>query len=370
VIPRWRPDDPDRQILLAGLIVRAAATVLFVAVLILVVPAPGQRLASVALTAIIALESAVVVGWWLRRDCVAPVALVLDVPFGAALIVAGTYLTASGLGGDWSAFVLSYTVLASMTVGFASRGIGSAALNGLVWGLAGFGSAVTIAHQAPLAAAFLLPSYLINPIVGATCARLLRSSATVFEAARGAELRYAAEVAESRERVRYGQVLHDRILQTMETLAREGVIGDDRVRERVRAQAAWLRRFVETPDLVPDGFSERLTTVAREAERSGTRVELNDAALLVHPVVLAPQRSDVVIGSIRRLLAALGGPGARVVMRVTVESSAVLLTLLSLSERGALPEDEVEKVRAEVLAVGGELEVEPLPYVQLRVPRS
>jgi hypothetical protein len=369
VIPHWRPDDPDRQILLAGLTVRAAAMALFAVAVLLATPAPGQRLAATIVTAVVALEAAVVVAWWLRRDRVATAALWLDLPFGMALIIAGTALTTAGTGGDWSGFILSYTVLASLTVGFAHRGISAAALSGLLWGLASFGAAVIIAHKPPLAAAaFLLPSYLINPIVGATCGRLLRSSAAAFEAARDAELRHAAAVAEARERVRYGQALHDRILQTMETLARAGVIGDDGVRDRVRAQAAWLRRFVETAELEPDGFPERLTTVAREAEAAGTRVELNDAALLVHPAPLPPPLSDVVIDSARRLLAALGGPGVRIVMRVTVEPTSLMLTLLSRSADGALPETDIAVVRAAVLAAGGELDVEPLPYIQLRVP--
>jgi hypothetical protein len=74
----------------------------------------------------------------------------------------------------------------------------------------------------------------VNSVVGWTSARVLRRGTAELDAV---------------ERSRHAWALHDRVLQTLKTLANRVTLADPALLARVVEDAAWLRMFVETGEL-------------------------------------------------------------------------------------------------------------------------
>lgn len=113
-------------------------------------------------------------------------------------------------------------------------------------------------------------------------------------------VRMAATVRELEEAELRGAMtrdLHDRVLQTLEFLCREGLIADARVRDHVAADAVWLRNLVRNELGRPEsGLRSRIEEVAARHTAAGLRVELNTAGL--DAVRLAARSEDALIGAL------------------------------------------------------------------------
>lgn len=367
----WRrTSGPDRLVLLAGTTVRLAAIVMLAAAIPLAwrhFPHPGW---SLLLGLLVAAENALVVSQWLTTRRIGGETLAVDLPFGVAALLANAALATRQGPGGWTGFVFPHTVMIALTLGLACRRPALAVLAGLTWALADLLGSALIGHLPLVASLYVLPAYLINPIVGTTCARLLRRATEELDAARIAAVHEVAEVATEQERVRYAHALHDRILQTLETLARGGVTAGP-LRDRVQDEAAWLRRFVETGVADDsDDLASALAAAARTVARSGTRVELNDAGLRsgVLPDLLDGPAREALVESTHHLLSALGRPPGGIVVRASWERGGVLVTVLSTTPSGPLDQDEIDSVEARLVGAGGEFRLEPLPYAELWMP--
>ncbi|WP_426800411.1 sensor histidine kinase [Streptomyces sp. YGL11-2] len=90
----------------------------------------------------------------------------------------------------------------------------------------------------------------------------------------------AQEAARSEERERHQRILHDRVLQIMEMLARGDRRFDTGVRSQVAHEAAWLRDLVETGrEREPGNLVAELEALARAYALQHLRVEVNTAGL-------------------------------------------------------------------------------------------
>ena len=83
-------------------------------------------------------------------------------------------------------------------------------------------------------------------------------------------------LARDRERLRHARMLHDRVLQTMETLARGQWIADATLKARVAEEATWLRGLVEGTDEATGGdlLGEALTNVIKHAATASAVLRL------------------------------------------------------------------------------------------------
>jgi signal transduction histidine kinase len=362
----------DRLVLLAGLTVRVAAVAMLAYVLPLTwahLPRPG---ASALLAVLLAAESLAVVAWWLARHRLDPRVLWLDLPTGVLALLAGTALVGRHGPLGWAMFVYPYMILISFAVGLTCRRLVDAVAFGALWGVT---NAVGLAlfHPVPVPGEVLIvPAYLVNPAVGWGLARLLRRGADEVEAARIAAVRETADLVAAAQRAAAATALHDRVLQTLETLGRGETLADVELRERVRARAAWLRRYVETGQADQSGdLSVALEAAVRAARQAGITVEVNDARLRVAEPggLLGPAQRDVLVDAAYQTIAAFRGGGREIVVRATPEEGGVLVTVLSAGP--GLPDaEDISDARSRLDAIGGRLTIDAAPYAELWVPRT
>jgi signal transduction histidine kinase len=361
----------DRLVLAAAVTVRLAG----VAMLGYSVPLVWARLpypgATVLLALGMAVQSLAVVAWWLYRRRLDPAAVLVDLPAGLVVLVLGGALARPGVPG-WTWFGYPYTILVSLALGLACRSLAVVLGVGALWAGAALVAALGLVHaRLPLALSDA-PPFLVVPVVGWLCARLLRRTTDELDEARAVAEREVAALATAQERDRHTRALHDRVLQTLETLARGAAIGDPDTRDRVREQAEWLRRYVETGRVPADDLATGLAAVARLGARDGVAVQLNDARLrLAEPATdLPPAHRDLLVSATHEAVTALGRPGADVVVRATPEDGGVLVTVLALGTRetpGSAAQ-ELADTQEQVRRAGGRASVDPLPYVELWLP--
>lgn len=377
---------PDRLVLVAATAVRCAGVVMVGVALCLVwsqlpLPVPAAALAAALLA-----ENAALIIHWRRTRTLGAGALVVDVLFGALVVLVGTALARDRPPIGWTDFAFPYTVLLSFTLGLSARRLGVALLAGGVWATAQFTGAILYEGLAPAAALFIVPSYLVNPVVGWASARLLRRGTEELDTAWSVATARAAELTVERERARQAWALHDRLLQTVETLAARGLVTDPELRRQVVRSAVWLRRFIESGD--PDAGTDLAGRLAALAAEAGA--EFNAAGVEAR-VPVGRAVADALVEALDVFLRAL--PTGRVVVRVAVEGDGLLTTVLAFGgadrgtptgggtgSDGALLDGGprlgvgVENIRLTLSAVGGIVTVVPSDPgtldLELRIPVS
>ena len=188
----------------------------------------------------------------------------------------------------------------------------------------------------------------------------------------------ARELEQERARARLSRALHDRVLQTLEFLGRDGLLADPVMRDCVAAEATWLRDLVRGElGSCAGTLSGALDTVVERQARSGLRIELNTSGLgqqaIPNGIV------DAVSGAVTELLTNVRKhSGTRhAVIRAVAKQGAVTVTVLDRG-RGFDPvkaTDRVglrESVFARVRQVGGNVVVTSWPgagtHVEITVP--
>jgi hypothetical protein len=362
----FRVPGSDRMVVAAGVTIRTGGLVALGYTMPVVwarLPYPGW---SALLAAGLAGETAAVFGRWLRRGRADPATLALDVPTGVLALIVGSVLSRATYGGLVD-FVYPYTVFASTALGLSTRRLWPVLVAGLTWAVTFAACRVVVDHGALGDTISLTPGYVAQPVVGWLSARALRRRAAAIDESRQQVVAQAAELAGMAERTRHGRALHDRVLQTLEALARGDTLREPTVRARVAEQAAWLRWFVETGRVEQDDdLAAGLAAAARAAGRAGVRVQLNDAWLrAADGDGLGPERREILVRVVHQAISVVAGPGG-VVVRAVPDGAGVLVTLLG---SGEAPEpDEVEDLVGQLATVRGTVTVEPGPYLTLRVP--
>ncbi|BCB83012.1 sensor histidine kinase [Phytohabitans suffuscus] len=363
----------DRWVLAVGITVRLAAVVMLLCALPLIwhrLPYPGW---SVLLVLALTAETAAVVTWWLWRGRITAGPLVLDVLTGVLALAVCPILNAPHAVVGWTGFPYPHTVLVSFTYGLAPRRLWPAVAGGAALAATSAAGSVAI-DQVSLGHALLaVPGFLVNPTVGWLTARLMRRTSDQVESARTQAVAAAADLATARERNRHARALHDRVLQTMETLARGRTVAPEALRAQVVDQAAWLRHFVETGQASDDeDLPAGLAAATRAAVRAGVTVRLNDARLRLaaHPGVgdLPRERRDALVSAVHHTLTAIAGASGEVIVHAAPDRGGVLVTVLATGPAPPPSPDDVTELEQRLAPVGGRVVVEALPYVELWVP--
>ncbi|MFC4123176.1 sensor histidine kinase [Nonomuraea zeae] len=283
--------------------------------------------------------------------------------------------------GDWPGVVLPYALLMAVTAGLSFRtypavGAWAAALGGA------YVCGHVIAALEPWWAALPhVAGLLANAGVAGYVARLLMAGARELDLMRAEEVRRSARRSEERERARTARVLHDRILQTLEALVRDGWIADDGVRARVAGESRWLRDYLRGDD-APDGdVVAALEAVVREAVGRGLHVEFNAGRLRASPDRdrVPPETVDALAGALREALTNVA-KHARVQHAVVWADSRAGVLSLSVLDHGAGFDAErpppglgiARSIVDRVTAAGGAASIETAPgegtHVSVRIP--
>lgn len=315
----------------------------------------------------LALETAVVLALWRRAGSVTRAGLLIDVPAGVAALLTCAWLTPNPPQG-WSNFAHPYTILVAITLGLACRRPVPAVLLGMTWGAA-FSAAVTLFHHADLLFSLTAwPSYVANTLIGWAVGRLQVRADVSLEQARSQELAATTTLAAERVRLQQAGALHDRVLQTLETLAAGNLIANDEHRTQVRAHALWLRTFVRDGTSDSGSVTAALETAAETARRAGLTVDIHDATPATTAPSLAEAQRNALVNATAHLLGALAQQNESAVVHVEPEPDCLLVTILVTAGGTAPPDHDLAVARTLLTTAGGALHVEPLPYLELRVP--
>lgn len=229
-----------------------------------------------ALAVVVAAESAVLVAVNARRGALRRGWLTADVLFCAAALPVGAELASPQYGHTWAYFMYPFTLIASVGIGMTYRRPGVVVAMTTVLAGAYAASAMTFHGDPAWNVTPNAVSYYANTMVAWLVARQLRRTAVGADEGRAEAVARADELAEERERARHARMLHDRVLQTLEVLARSDWIADGDMRAHIATEAAWLRALVEGVPLdKPDDLLAALQAVVERQARTGLRVEFN-----------------------------------------------------------------------------------------------
>ncbi|GAA3642269.1 ATP-binding protein [Nonomuraea antimicrobica] len=229
----------------------------------------------------------------------------------------------------WPGSALPYVLLTAVMTGVSYRSWQAvAAWVGVLGGAFTYGSVMTgdewwavLPHVAGMVA---------NAGVAWYVTRILTRNAGDLDRARAEEVLRTAQLSEERERARTARLLHDRILQTLEALVRDGWIADDGVRARVAEESRWLRAYLRGDDGDPEGdVLAVLETVVRQAVGTGLHVEFNAGRLRGSPdrERVPPEIADALAGALREALTNVAKHAGVRHAVVWAESRAGVLTL-------------------------------------------
>ncbi|MGW2057906.1 sensor histidine kinase [Streptomyces sp. NPDC001840] len=341
--------------------------------------------AGLALVAVVFAESLALIAVALRRRRVPPRALVAaDAVVMAGALVAGGALAGPAHGHTWTYFAYPFSLLAS--VGFGLVFTRPAAVLALA-SLPAAAYAVTAVTRLGDPVWNAVPNsvpYLVNAGIAWAVATTLLRTGRELDAATAASSAHQAQLATERERLRHARLLHDRVLQTMETLARTPWIADAHLHAQVRAEAAWLRAFVRGDHSAHSGgdLADGLTTLAEDMARIGQSVEVHTAQLRSaahHHAAIPKEIADALVAAAREALTNVvkHAGGARAVVRAELTGDAVRVSVLD-NGKGFDPAELPRglgltgSVRDRIGAVGGRTVVDSEPgagtYVEMRVP--
>ncbi|GAA0264663.1 hypothetical protein GCM10009527_070880 [Actinomadura nitritigenes] len=339
---------------------------------------------AVLLAAAMFAESMLLAGRALRRGGPDPRAGWADLAAGCAALAANAALVAGADVHTWGFFAYPYTLVGSCALGLllprAWQVAAGAAALALVYGAADhLSSGQPLWNAVPNGASYLG----IAPVVWFV-ARQLRRMAAELDASRAEALELVRRRAVEAERERQSRMLHDRVLQTLETLGGGTWVADAWMRDQVRAEAAWLRWLVERGGAVPDGdvpdLASGLQALARDRARDGLRVEVRFPPPPQGDLSGVP---DAVAGALlgachEALTNVIKHAGTdRAVLGAAMEDGAVVVTVVDQG-RGFDPAARPRglglsrSVEGRVADVGGSVRVDAAPgagtCVELRVP--
>lgn len=233
------------------------------------------------LVAAIATESALLIMACARARAVRPAWVGADVVFCAAALAIGAALTAPGDGFTWANFMYPFTLITSVGISLAFRRL--LVIESLTVLLAvSYATSAVVVHRDPVWNT--IPNalnYFANTTVAWAVARQFRRNGKATDDSRVQAVAHAEQAAQQELRAQHSRALHDRVLQTMETLARGPWIADAGLRAHVASEAAWLRGFVENDDIVRPSADliGGLQDLVQSKALVGLHVELAAAAL-------------------------------------------------------------------------------------------
>jgi signal transduction histidine kinase len=338
---------------------------------------------SIGLIGLVVVESALLVAACRRAGCVRPAWVAADAVFCTAALAVCAALTAPQYYGTWVNFMYPFTVVTSVGIGLAFRRLPSAALVTTVLAVGYVCSAVML-HGEPVWNA--LPNaatYYANMIVAWPVSRYLLATGRELDRNRAHAVRQAGELAKETERSRHARILHDRVLQTMEALARGDWVADPQFRAHIAAEAEWLRGLVEGQDLGGDrDLLAALQRLVQRNARTGLRVELNGSRLRDSYAVrstLGPEVVDAVVDATQEALTNVAKHAGVDAAVVRADVAAGNLTVSILDQGKGFDPETVSRgtgiarsIRTRIAEQGGDVRIESDigvgTYVEISVP--
>jgi signal transduction histidine kinase len=335
----------------------------------------GPTAVVIALLAAVAAESAVLCTACLLARQVRSWLTVADLAFTVAVLITSARVSAQ-YGGLYIAY--PYSVICSVAFGIGLRRL-SAVLAATALLAAGYLYGGGYLHADPAShVAVNAITYLPNTVVAWAVSQLLRRMGRELEASRSRE----AVLARDQERLRHARMLHDRVLQTMETLARGHWIADTALKARVAEEAVWLRGLVEGTDAAAGAdLLGQLSELVARAARDGLHVEFNYATLRGSAILgaLGSQRSAALAGAVGEALTNVvkHAATASAVLRLAAAPSALIVTVLDQG-RGFDPVTQPEgmglreSIRGRITESGGTIRIDSAPgagtYLEITMP--
>jgi signal transduction histidine kinase len=335
----------------------------------------GAMVLALLTTAIVA-ESAVLCTACLRARRVRPRWAVADLAFTIAVLAASA-MAAARYGGLYGAY--PYSVICSVAFGIGLRRL-SSVLTATAFLAVGYLYGGGYLHADPATNVLVNTiTYVPNTVVAWAVSRQLRRMGRELEASRSQE----AMLARDQERLRHARMLHDRVLQTMETLARGPWIADAALRARVAEEAAWLRGLVEGTSTAEGDLLDQLGGLVARAARDGLHVAFNRTTLRGSAVLdaLDSQQSAALMGAVSEALTNVvkHAATASTVLRLTATPTALVVTVVDQG-RGFDPVTQPEgmglkeSIRGRIAESGGTVRIDTAPgagtCIEITMPRS
>jgi len=335
------------------------------------------------LIGLVLLESAVLIGACRRVGVIRPRWMIADVLFCTAALVASARLTAPVDYNTWANFMYPFTVVTSVGIGITFRRIWNAAIVTSVMA-GGYVLSAVLFHGDPVWNALPNAStYYANMVVAWPVARYLLASGRETDRLRADAVTQAGALATERERSRHARILHDRVLQTLETLARGAWVADADFRAHIAGEAAWLRALVEGAD--PTRDRDLLTALQRLVQRNartGLRVELNGTQLRdAHALrdALGPDLVDAVVDATQEALTNVAKHAGVDTAVVRAGATTRDLTVSVVDQGRGFDPDRVSRgtgiersIRARIAEQGGCVRIDSAvgagTYVEISVP--
>ncbi|MFF3517297.1 sensor histidine kinase [Streptomyces sp. NPDC002573] len=231
-------------------------------------------------------------------------------------------------------------------------------------------------------------SYLgIGPVTWLV-ARELRRMAAELDASRALALELARAGAVAEERTKQSRLLHDRVLQTLETLAHGRWVADTWMRDQVRAEAGWLRWLIDHgPDAVgapatlgAADLATGLHALAQARIRQGLKVSVYlPPEPEAHFVDVPRPVTDALLAACHEALTNVRKHAGtdRATVAAAVEARCVVVSVVDQG-RGFAPAERREgiglarSIRGRLTEIGGTVEVSSAPgegtVLEMRVP--
>ncbi len=228
------------------------------------------------LPAVIVAESVAVMLACQRQRRVLPWVMAADAAFSVSVLLAAARLVnVPGL----PDFAYTYTVVSSVAIGFAFRRYRTVLALTVALAAAYYVGESVFRHATFDTLAPNSISYFTNTGVTWVVARYLRRINARLDDSQAAALAQAEALSAERERARHASILHDRVLQTLETLARGHWLSDEAIRRHVAQEAAWLRALVNGYGGPPGDLLAGLSQLVQDHALTGLHVDFSAAQL-------------------------------------------------------------------------------------------
>jgi signal transduction histidine kinase len=376
--------ETERMLVRAAVLYRLFGIAQLWLVIALDLPRYSDPAANLGLALAISAESIAGSVVIMRRGRLIPWMICVDTGVNMAALVAGAALTTPADGHTWIYFMYPFSMIASVGIGLAFRRLCSVLVITACLAGAYVAAAIGLHGDPPWNTLPNAGSYFLNTVVAWAVARYVREAGLRLDAASAEAVDRAATLAAERERLRHARLLHDRVLQTLETLAHGEWIRDPAMRARVSAEAAWVRGLVEGH--LPGGDDDLATGLVRlirdrtergmQIQFNGTQLrELGDARRC-----LAPEAGRALIDAAGEALTnvAKHSGTACALMRASVTAERVTVSVIDHGrdfDAAAAPHGVGlrESIQARLREAGGEAHIESAPgagtFIEMSVPR-
>lgn len=309
----------------------------------------------------------------------------------AALAVNAVLLTVTRMDvHTWGFFAYPYTLVASCACGLLLRGpwlVGGAGLClALVYGVSDhLSSGQPLWNSVPNGA-----SYLGVAVAVWIVAHQVRRMGAQLDASRAVALELAGREAVLQERNKQSRLLHDRVLQTLETLGGGQWVADPWMRDQVRAEAAWLRWLIQHgPNRARTDsgsgalhLGAALHALAQQRVRHGLKVSVTFPPAPEDDFSAVPGHvADALLAACHEVLTNVVKHAGtdRATVWAAVEDGEVIVSVVDQG-RGFDPATQPEgiglprSIRGRLEEIGGTVRIDSAPgegtWVELRAPHS